>query len=116
MRKLSSLAILAASIAPAAAGTLNVQASGFTELPAAVTNQFTTYSDADFQRTLNWGKVAFNPWIQQTYNPTNNPAFVPTNTQIWNAIVHNWIQGIITAEQQFSTTPAQPPTPIVIGP
>ena len=97
-------------------GTLTVTATGFTELPAAVTNSFATYSDADFTRTLAWGKVAFNQWIQATYNPTNNPSFVPTNTQIWNAIVHNWTTGIIQAEQQFSTVPAQPPTPIVIGP
>jgi hypothetical protein len=103
-------------------GTLNVQVSGFGGMPAAVSNNFTTYSDADFQRTLNWGKVAFNTWIQATYNPptgsppVSNPNFQPTNTQIWAAIVHNWVAGITQAEQQFSTTPAQPPTPIVIGP
>jgi hypothetical protein len=94
-------------------GTLTVTVSGFGSMPSAVSHSFTTYSDADFQRTLNWGKNTFNSWIQSTYNPSGNPAFVPNNNQIWAAIVHAWTAMITNAEQNFSVT-VQPP--IVIGP
>jgi len=98
-------------------GTLNIQATGFAALPAAVMNSFTTYSDADFQSTLNWGKYAFNAWIQQTYNPTHSPTFQPTNTQIWNAIVQNaFVATLISGAASYGRINPTPPPPIVIGP
>jgi hypothetical protein len=97
-------------------GTLNIQVSGFGSMPAAVSNTFTTYSDADFQRTLNWGAVYYKGWIQQTYNPSNQPNFTPTNTQIWHAIVQNlFINGLINAEFGYQTVNHSPPPSIVIG-
>src|SRR3974377_1617859 len=102
IKKLMLFLLLSAS--PAMAGQLQISATGFTELPAAVNNTYSSFSDADFQRVLNWGKVAFAAQLPAS----------PTNTQIWNAVVANWIAGMTQAEAQFSTTPAVPPTPINI--
>ena len=65
-----------------------------------------TETEASMQDILNWGKDAFNAYIQATFNPSNNPTFVPTNQQIAAAIAHNWMTGVETAVQQHKTTPA----------
>jgi hypothetical protein len=114
MKKLLAILLMTS---PAAAGTLTVTVTGFPQFPSAVTHSFTTFSTADMTSTLAWGAVAFNTYLQATYNTQQNIGYVPTNTQIWDAIVHNWTQqGIIPAVAQFQTIPAQPATPITIGP
>lgn len=98
-------------------GTLNVQATGFSALPSAVTKSYGTFSDADFAKILSWVKATQNNLIQQMFNPGNaNPSFVPTNSQLYQVWVQAWINHSIIA-QQITTTPSPvPPPPVVIGP
>ena len=89
--------------------------SGSTLLPAAVSRSYGTFSDADFQRILNMVKVMYVDLLNSLYNPTGNPSFVPTNTQLYNTWVQEWINHSIVREQQFSMTVTTQP-PVTIGP
>lgn len=73
-----------------------------------------TISDAHMQNLLDWAKVAYNPYIQATYNPTNDPSFIPSNGQIMDGWVMSWINGSKDAVQRFETPAAVVPPPIVI--
>ncbi len=87
---------------------------GMTSTPLTATKTWTG-SDADMQAILDWAVVAFNPWIQAQFNPTKNPAFVPTNAQIGAAIANSWMQGVKDAVQRFKTQPPIPPAPITFS-
>src|SRR5512139_3512529 len=56
-----------------------------TSAPLTGTKSFTG-TDVDMSDLLAWAKVAYDDIIQTQFNPTKNPAFVPTNTQIGVAI------------------------------
>jgi len=114
-------------------GTLQITAAGFANLPATApslwpsnltyptsgaTNGSKTYtiSDADWIRLVTWAANANN---LQLVNGSSNPPPAPpphtvTGVQVLLSLVQNWINGMIGAEQQFGTTPPQPPTPVVI--
>jgi hypothetical protein len=68
-----------------------------------------TWTDADWQRTMTWiaaSQPQFRPPIGSS-TPTS-----PTAAQILLAYLQVWINGTVSAEQQFSTKPPQIPPPI----
>lgn len=108
------------------AGTITITASGFATLPASAPpgwpstvtwpgsqspNGTKTYTitDANWQSLLTW-VAASQGSIQGT---TTSPS-TPTAPQILLAWLQIWVNGTIIAVQQYFTTPASPPTPIVI--
>jgi hypothetical protein len=110
-------------------GTLTISAAGFAVLgstppanwPPDVTfpaggnpngTKVYTWTDADWLRTMTWIAAS-----QPQFRPTGNPPSgghptTPTAQQILLAYLQVWINGTIQSEQQYSTKPAQPPTPI----
>src|SRR5512139_3126428 len=56
-----------------------------TSTPLTGTKSFTG-TDADMSDLLAWAKVAYASIVTELFNPTNAPAFVPTNTQIGVAL------------------------------
>lgn len=71
-----------------------------------------TISNADTQAVLDWAKVNFNSYIQVTFNPGADPAFVPTNQQILLAWVQNWVdetkEGVLGFKQRSAVTTTAP--------
>jgi hypothetical protein len=92
---------------------LTVTITGSTLFPAAVQQGYSTLTDADLQRILNWSAAYNVGIINQMFNSPPVPGFTPTNTQIFQAWVQSWVNQSIQAEGSFSTT--RPP-PVVIGP
>lgn len=89
---------------------LNIGLIGAAGMPAAVTQNYTTFSDADLQKILTWVKMSKAGLIQQMFNTTT-----PTNPQLFQAWVQDWINNSIRA-QQITTLPAPVvPPPVVIG-
>lgn len=74
-----------------------------------------TVSDADITSLLAWAAVAYDPYIQATFNPSKTAGFTPTNQQILLAWVQSWINGTKNAVQQFQTPAPTVPPPIVIS-
>ena len=97
-------------------GTLNVQAIGFTSLPAAVTKSYGTFSDADFVKIMQWVNSTKHALVQKMWNPTGAPNFVPTNSQLYQTWVQDWINTSIAAQNITATPAPVPPSPVVIGP
>jgi hypothetical protein len=106
-------------------GTFTVTATGFTTLgatppadwPSDVTwpaggnpngTKSYNWSDPDWVRTLAW-IAALQPQFRPTPPATQTH---PTAQQILLAYVQSWINGTITAEQQFGTKPPTVPPPI----
>jgi hypothetical protein len=106
-------------------GTMTITAAGFTALPAnppanwpsdvtwpaggsANGSKVYTWSDADWIRLLTWVASSQSQFRSGGGQPTT-----PTAAQILLAYVQSWVNGTITAEQQFSTKPPTPPPPIV---
>lgn len=56
-----------------------------TSAPLTGTKSFTG-TDADMQALLDWAKVAYAGEIQQLFNPSGAPGFVPTNAQVGAAL------------------------------
>lgn len=73
-----------------------------------------TVNDTDIQALLDWATVAYDPYIQATFNAAKNPNFVPTNQQVLLAWVQSWINGTKDAVQRFKTAVPTPPPPISI--
>lgn len=71
-----------------------------------------TGTDADMQAIIDWAKVAFDPWIQATFNPSHTPGFTASNAQVGAALANSFMSGIKDAVQRFKTVPAVVPSPI----
>lgn len=86
-----------------------------TSTPLTGTKSFTG-TDADMQALLDWAAVAYAPLIQQLFNPTNNPAFTPTNTQIGVALatgtMNAWKDAVVKFKKDGAV--AAVPTPATI--
>jgi hypothetical protein len=111
--------------APAFAGTVTITGAGFANLPASPPagwpanvvwpgggspngTKAYTISDADWLILLTWVASA-NPQLA-----TVPPQTPPTAPQILLAWVQNWINGTISAVQQYHTAAPVPPPPISI--
>jgi hypothetical protein len=124
MKKLNKLLIagLLLNSVAAQAGTVTITGSGFANLPATAPSNWPasvtwpgggspngtktyTISDADWVFLLTW-TASTSPQLQK-------PA-TPTAAQILLAWVQSWINGSITAVQQYHTTPPTVPPPITI--
>jgi len=97
-------------------GTLSVQFTGFTTLPSAVSKSYSTFSDPDLQKIIAWAKVHLFGLINQMFNPSGSPSFVPTSSQVLQAWVQFWVNDAIMSQQAFATALPAPPPPVVIGP
>lgn len=64
-----------------------------------------TVSDADLQAVLNWAASAFAGALPPT----------PTNPQILQAWIQNWVNGTKSAVQQFQTPAPVPPAQVSIA-
>jgi hypothetical protein len=54
--------------------------------------------------------------VQKMWNPTGAPNFVPTNSQLYQTWVQDWINTSIAAQNITATPAPVPPPPVVIGP
>lgn len=79
-----------------------------TSTPLTGTKTFTG-SDADMQALLNWAQIAYATTIQQLFNPSNTPGFVPTNAQIGTALATATMNAWKVSVQQYQQTLIAPP-------
>jgi hypothetical protein len=74
-----------------------------------------TISDAHLQRTLDWLSVAGLQIAANKFNNGVTAGYTPTVGHLeWAWFEITVVNGTAMAEQQHSTTPAQPPPPISI--
>src|SRR5512139_40594 len=71
-----------------------------TSTPLTGSKSFTG-TDADMQALLDWAKVAYDSIIDELFNPTNSPTFVPTNAQIGVALSTGTIRAWKDAVKKF---------------
>lgn len=87
------------------AATLSVSITGSTVVSGTIQSSI---SDAHIGDLLRWGSVAFNPYLQATFNASGSStfvvssAFVPTNPQVAKAWVQNWWSGTADAVTKFN--------------
>lgn len=93
--------------------TISLTGSGVAGLTNNPSKSYTV-SDADMTSLLAWAAVAYNPYIQATYNTPPVQGFTPTNQQIMLAWVQSWINGTKNAVQQYQTPAPVAPAPIGI--
>ncbi len=80
-----------------------------TSTPLTGTKSFTG-TDADMQALLDWAAVAYSDIIQAQFNPSGNPAFVPTNAQKGVALATGTVRAWKAAVQNFQQQPPAPMT------
>lgn len=69
---------------------------GVASVPVTFTKDY-AISDAAVQDILDWAKVAKNAEIQAQFNPPGvgfDPAFVPTNTQVWRVLQRGYLNSL----------------------
>jgi hypothetical protein len=83
--------------------TISLNGSAITGLASNPSKSYTV-SDADLQAVLDWATAAFAGALPPT----------PTNPQILQAWIQNWVNGTKSAVQQFKTEPAVVPPQITM--
>lgn len=79
--------------------TISVSITGSTVVSGTMQSSL---SDAHLLDVLGWGAVAFNPYLQATFNASGSSTYVPTNPQISKAWVQNWWNGTRDAVTKFN--------------
>lgn len=58
-------------------------------------------TDTDMQNILTWGGVAYKAIVDELFNPSHNPAFVPTNAQMGAALSTGTMRAWQAAETKY---------------
>lgn|SRR5512139_274298 len=79
--------------------TISIAITGSTVVSGTLQSSL---SDAHLGDVLRWASVAFNPYLQATFNASGSSTYIATNPQVAKAWAQNWWNGTADAVTKFN--------------